>query len=80
MARDESRLHEVWERGLPDYLQNDLDAYKRGLERRSTLLDCLWGELSGSINGAEIDDQAITREHAEYLREKYLRRAWDARA
>ena len=36
------------------------------------MLDCLWGELYGSINGAEIDDQAITREQAQYLRDKYL--------
>lgn len=31
------------------------------------------GELYGSINGAEIDDQAITHAHAEYLRDKFLR-------
>lgn len=59
---------EAWEHGLPGYLQQDLDAYKKGLSERSSRMDCLWGELSGSINGAEIDDQAITHEHAEYLR------------
>lgn len=35
-------------------------------------MDCLWGELYGSINIAEINDDAITHEHAEYLRKKYL--------
>ena len=35
-------------------------------------MDCLWGELYGSINGAEIDDRAITHEQAQYLRDKYL--------
>ena len=59
--------------GLPGYLQHDLDAYKDGLQKGSTLLDCLWCELYGSINGAEIDDQAITHAHAEYLRDKFLR-------
>jgi hypothetical protein len=49
-----------------------LDAYKEGLENKSPLLDCLWGELYGSINIAEINDGAITKEHADYLREKYL--------
>jgi len=65
---------EYSETGLPGYLQRDLDAFKEGVRNRSSLMDCLWGELYGSINGAEIDDQAITHEHAEYLRDKYLRR------
>lgn len=66
-------LHEAWEHGLPPYLQHDLDAFKEGWRTNDPLLDCLWCELYGSINGAEIDDQAITHEHAEYLRNKYLR-------
>ena len=60
------------EHGLPVYLQHDLDAFKDGLENGSTLMDCLWGELYGSINIAQIDDGAITPEHADYLRQKYL--------
>lgn len=35
-------------------------------------LDCLWGELYGSINMAEISDGIITSEQADYLRKKYL--------
>lgn len=62
-----------WECALPGYLQHDLDAFKEGLRTNSSLMDCLWGELYGSINGAEIDDQRITHEHAEYLRNKFLR-------
>lgn len=61
-----------YEYGLPAYLQHDLDAYKDGLKSKSPLLDCLWGELYGSINIAEINDGAITKEHADYLRAKYL--------
>ena len=61
-----------YEYGLPHYLQSDLDAYKDGLKNRSNFMDCLWGELYGSINIAEINDQAITHEHADYLRKKYL--------
>ena len=61
-----------YEYGLPKYLQHDLDAYKQGLKDGSTLIDCLWGELYGSINMAEISDGLITAEHANYLREKYL--------
>lgn len=61
-----------YECNLPGYLQKDLDAFKEGKRVGSSLLDCLWGELYGSINGAEIDDQAITHEQAEYLRDRYL--------
>ena len=61
-----------WEHGLPEYLQHDLDAYKEGLANGSPLLDCLWGELYGSINAAEISDGVITPAHADYLRQKFL--------
>lgn len=62
----------AYEYGLPEYLQHDLDAYKEGLKTHSGLLDCLWGELYGSINIAVINDGAITPEHADYLRKKFL--------
>ena len=61
-----------YEYGLPEYLQRDLDAFKEGLKSGSSLIDCLWGELYGSINMAEISDGVITPEHADYLRQKYL--------
>lgn len=61
-----------YEFGLPDYLQQDLDAFKEGLKTDSTLLDCLWSELYGSINIAEINEGVITPEHADYLRQKFL--------
>lgn len=61
-----------YEYGLPSYLQHDLDVYKKRLAENSSLLDCYWGELYGSINIAEISDGFITHEHAEYLRHKYL--------
>lgn len=74
-SRDEQYERErSYEYGLPSYLQHDLDAFKDGLTNNSTLMDCLWGELYGSINMAEINDGVITHEHAEYLRDKYLRR------
>lgn len=61
-----------YEYGLPEYLQHDLDAYKEGMKNNSSLMDCLWWELYGSINLALISDGAITSEHADYLRKKYL--------
>jgi hypothetical protein len=58
-------------RSVPPYLKNDIDAWVKGKEENSTLLDCLWGELYGSINSAMWDNR-ITREEADYLFEKYL--------
>lgn len=68
----QAEREKAYEYGLPEYLQHDLDAYKNGLKNNSTLLDCLWGELYGSINIAQINDGAITSEHADYLRNKFL--------
>ena len=68
----QAEREQAFEYGLPDYLQHDLDAYKDGLKSHSGLMDCLWGELYGSINMAEISDGIITSEHANYLRKKYL--------
>lgn len=70
----ETERERSYEYGLPEYLQHDLDAYKEAIQNGSSLPDCLWGELYGSINIAEINDGIITHEHAEYLRDKYLRR------
>lgn len=69
---EQERLVQSYEYGLPRYLQQDLDAFKEGLETNSALLDCLRGELYGSINIAQINDGAITPEHADYLRKKFL--------
>ena len=68
----QAQKEQSYEYGLPEYLQHDLDAFKEGLKNHSSLLDCLWGELYGSINIAQISDGLITPEHADYLRKKYL--------
>ena len=74
MADKETQIsrERSYEYGLPQYLQHDLDAYKEAITKGSSLIDCYWGELYGSINMAEISDGLITPEHADYLRQKYL--------
>ena len=69
---EEELREKSYEHGLPEYLQQDLDAFQEGLKNGSSLMDCLWGELYGSINVAEINDGIITQEHADYLRQKFL--------
>lgn len=49
---------EMFERNLPPYLASDLAPWEKGVAEGSRLLDCLWGELYGSINIAEINDSA----------------------
>ena len=48
-----------------------LEEYKRELRGDVSCLDCLWGELYSSINDCQWD-RSITKQKAEYLREKYL--------
>lgn len=72
IERTTALREQSYEYGLPGYLQHDLDAFKEGLKNKSTLMDCLWGELYGSINIAEINEGTITPEHADYLRHKFL--------
>ena len=57
-------------------MQHAFDVFKKDLETEDSLIDCLWGERYGSIDDVEIDDQAISHEQAEYLRETYLRRSF----
>jgi len=56
---------------LPEFLKNDILALEEGRRSKSTLLDCLWGEVYGSINSA-FYGHAITENEADFLREKYL--------
>lgn len=59
------------ETGLPESLQKAIDDYVQGEREQVTHMDCLWGELYGSINACQWGDR-ITEEQADYLREKYL--------
>ena len=63
---------ETCENLLPSYLVHDIDAYIQGLKENSSLLDCYYDELCGSINIAYCTDNCITYEQAVYLRQKYL--------
>lgn len=59
------------ETGLPESLQHSLDEFIQGEKEQVPHMDCLWGELYGSINACQWGGR-ITKEQAEYLREKYL--------
>lgn len=62
---------EHWENTLPPYLQHDINALTEGKKKQVLYLDCLFDEVYGSINSAYYDG-CITKEQADYLRQKYL--------
>lgn len=59
------------EKILPGYLQKDLQAWKEKNKDNENIWNYLWGELYSSINYAQ-HDSAISKDEADYLREKYL--------
>lgn len=59
------------EADLPEDLRKALADYLQGEIEHSSVLDCLWDELYGSIN-ANLWGGRITEEQAHHLREKYL--------
>lgn len=62
---------EYLETGLPESLQHSLDEFIQGEKEQVSHMDCLWGELYGSINACQWGGR-ITKEQADYLRKKYL--------
>lgn len=56
---------------LPESLKHAIQEYTKGEEEKVSHLDCLWGELYGSINACQWGGR-ITKEQADYLRKKYL--------
>ena len=62
---------DIFEASLPFYLKNDILALEEGRKNNSTLLDCLYCEVQGSINSA-FYNREITEKEAKFLREKYL--------
>lgn len=59
------------ETNLSAHLQKSIDDYVQGEKDNVSYMDCLWGELYGSIN-ADVWAGVISEEQANYLRTKYL--------
>ena len=60
------------EMNLSSHLQKAINDYVQGEKDKVSYMDCLWGELYGSIN-ADLWSGIISEEQANYLRAKYLR-------
>lgn len=59
------------ETNLSAHLEKAIHDYVQGEKSKVSYMDCLWGELYGSIN-AELWSGVISEEQADYLRAKYL--------
>lgn len=59
------------ETNLSAHLEKAIHDYVQGEKAKVSYMDCLWGELYGSIN-AELWSGVISEEQADYLRAKYL--------
>lgn len=59
------------ETNLSPQLTKAIKDYEKGEKDNVSYLDCLWGELYGSIN-ADLWSGCISEEQANYLRKKYL--------
>ncbi|MEG0094733.1 MAG: helix-turn-helix transcriptional regulator [Erysipelotrichaceae bacterium] len=59
------------ERNLSPQLTKAIKDYKQGEKDEVSYMDCLWGELYGSINSDQWSN-CISEEQAQYLRETYL--------
>ena len=59
------------ETNISSHLQKAINDYTEGEKNKVSYMDCLFGELYGSIN-ADLWSGAISNEQANYLRTKYL--------
>ena len=60
-----------YDKNIPEFLKTSITNYKNSVKKESSLVDCYWDELNSSINVAETE-HLITKEQANYLRNKYL--------
>ena len=61
-----------YEENLPEFLMKDIKFIKDKRNKNNSLFDCYLDETTSSINVCEIEN-LISKEQANYLRNKYLR-------
>ena len=62
----------VYEENIPSFLKQNIEFIKNKRNWNNPLFDCYLDEANSSINVCEIEN-LISREQADYLRNKYLR-------
>ena len=59
---------------IPELLQNDIDALKKGVENNVSYIDCLQDEIRSSAH--LVTDNGLTEEQAEEIIDYYCRRRY----
>lgn len=62
----------LYEENLPEFLLEDIKFIKNKKNKNNPLYDCYLDETNSSINVCEIEN-LISKEQADYLRNKYLK-------
>ncbi|MDY2574437.1 MAG: helix-turn-helix transcriptional regulator [Bacilli bacterium] len=60
-----------YEENVPPFLKRDLEMLRKIKGKKCSVRDCYLDETNSSINVCEVEN-IITKEHANYLRRKYL--------
>lgn len=72
VSLDPVLYNEAYEKNLPEFLLKDIKIIKDRRNINKPLFDCYLDETISSINVAEVEN-LISKEQADYLRNKYLR-------
>ncbi len=62
----------IYEENMPDFLFESIKIIRDKRNQNSPLFDCYLDEANSCINVCEVEN-LISKEHADYLRNKYLR-------
>ena len=71
LSLDRELYNPAYEKNVPAFLSDDIENMKKAKKRNSSILDCYLDELNSSINVCEVEN-IISKEQANYLRNKYL--------
>ena len=68
---DQELYNPVYEKNIPAFLAESIKNMKKAKRNKTSLFDCYLDEINSSINVCEVES-IISKEHADYLRKKYL--------
>lgn len=71
LSLDRELYNPIYEKNIPVFLSEEIESMKKAKRSNSSILDCYLDEINSSINVCEIEN-LISKEQANYLRNKYL--------
>ncbi len=71
LSLDRTLYNPIYEKNIPLFLSESIENIKKAKKKKSSLIDCYLDEANSSINVCEVEN-LISKEHADYLRKKYL--------